>query len=133
MDNSLTDGLSQELLYDLRQIYAVEILGEHLKDIMRARKHDNYHSYFKCLKDTWIVVRHKVKKKDKEKVTEDYLNLMGKAVELINKYPHSFTGSNPKMEDCAQIENILNEVEIFLYEQIEEAGIFGKSQKIPGL
>ncbi len=48
MDNSKgTYNFDTTIPYDLRQIYAVQIVGEHLLDVARARKADNYPAYFK--------------------------------------------------------------------------------------
>lgn len=133
METKLTDGLGKDVPYDLRQVYAVEILGEHLKDVARARKKDDYSSYFKCLKDLWIIVKHKIKKSDKEKATEEYKELMNGAVKVANQYPQEFTGRGKDPNGCALIEEVLNEVETFLYDKIEEANLFGTQKKIPGL
>lgn len=133
-----TDGLSKEVPYDLRQIYAVEILGESLKDIARARKADDFNNYFKCLKDVYIVARHKFKKdkdikKDKDGNEINYLYLMGKVVDLANKHKTDWLGQTKDQNNRAEIEQALNEVEIFLYDKIEEAKLFGSARDIPGL
>lgn len=133
METKLTDGLGKEIAYDLRQVYAVEIVGEHLKDVARARKRDNYSYYFKCLKDLWITIKHKIKKSDRKKAHEDYTALMNTAVLTANKYPVEFTGKGQAPVGCAAIEDALNNVEMFLYDKIEEANLFGSSKKIPGL
>lgn len=132
-DTQLTDNLGKEVAYDLRQLYAVEIVGEHLKDVARARKKDDYSNYFKCLKDLWIVIRHKIKAKYKEEASTKYNELMAEAVAAANKYANSFTGSIKEPEGCAAIEACLNAVEEFLYEKVEEANLFGSNKKIPGL
>lgn len=136
-----TDGLSKEVPYDLRQIYAVEILGEHLKDIARARKEDNFIMYFKCLKDVYIVTQHKFKEsnkdqnKNKKEGEEEisYFSLMKKVVELANKYSTDWLGQTKDPDHRAEIEQALNNVEMFLYDKIEEAKLFGSARDIPGL
>lgn len=142
------EGLGKEIPYDLRQVYAIEILGEHLKDIARARKTDNFTMYFKCLKDVFIVVQHKFKSKktkyqiknkdnqieDKELTPKEYYNyLMGLVVKLANDNKEVWLGNSKEPKAYAAIEQSLNEVEMFLYNQIEEAKIFGSSRDIPGL
>ena len=72
------------LPYDLRQIYAVNIVGEHLQDVARARKMNDLQSYYNCLKDLWVITQSKIKEKDK-KAPEEYKKLLIKAIEKINQ------------------------------------------------
>ena len=142
--NDAMDGLGKELSYDLRQIYAVEILGEHLKDIARARKSNNFPIYFECLKDVWIVTQHKIKKK-KIKVTgkdgkekemtnrERFDELMKNVALLANEHKNEWLRQGNKAEAIAALSKALNEVEMFLYDKIEEAKMFGSQRDIPGL
>lgn len=137
------DGMSKDLPYDLRQIYAVEILGEHLKDIARARKANNYPLYFECLKDVWIISQHKFKKekikvKQGEEETEvtlsQYFNiLMDYTAKLSMAYPGEWSGDKGNPKVIAAITQSLNNTEMFLYNKIEEAKMFGSSRDIPGL
>ena len=113
-----------ELQYDLRQIYAVELVGEHLKDIMRARKEDDFKAYFKCLKDLWIITQHKIKSKDKE-APKKYQELLDKVIDKINEYPMVFAKKSNNAKGSWEIERTLNELEMFLYDKIEEAKMFG--------
>lgn len=135
--------INVELPYDLRQVYAVDILGESLKDVARARKADNYPNYFKCLKDLWIVAQHKIKdkkvtiEKDNKKVDitakEYYDNLIRNAVKIINTYPNEFLNKGANPDAYALIEEALNSIETFLYDQIENAKLFGIKYDDEGL
>lgn len=142
--NNPTADFGKELPYDLRQIYAVDIVGEHLKDIAAARKADNYSLYLKCLKDLFIVIHHKIKNKKveikdiagnkKEVSTTDYYNaLLKEASKVANDYRNDFIGQTKSSEGCVAIEEVLNNIEMFLYNYIEEAKMFGSSRHIPGL
>jgi hypothetical protein len=137
------------LTWDLRMIYANEIVGTHLKDIMSARKINNHPLYFKYLKELFIVIRHKIKNKkypprekkgkDKEQVNaiDHYNVLINQAVFIINKHERVFIGkwggSSKDMIGTAAIEKALNEIEMFLYEMIDEAKMFGKTKGDEGL
>lgn len=133
-----------DLAYDLRQIYA-KIVGEHLEDIAQARKADNYSIYFKTLKDLFIIVKHKFKakkikvrdpetKKEVEKTELEYYNdLVNYAVSIANKHSQTWLGQNKDPLACAEIETALNAIEMFLYEKIDDAKMFGGSSHIPGL
>ena len=133
-------NVNTDLAYDLRQKYA-QVVGEHLEDVAQARKRDNYSIYFKALKDLFIVVRHKfknkkMKKKDKEKEMtqiEYYDELVSSAVKVANNYPRTWLGQDKNPTQCAEIESKLNDIEMFLYEKIDEAKMFGGSSITPGL
>jgi hypothetical protein len=131
MTDETIGELGKELVYDLRQVYGVELVGEHLKDIARARKSDNYLMYFKCLKDLFILIRHKLKKpEDKEKKFND---LIKTAADIANEYNQDWTGQNKTPEGVAAIEQALNKIEVFLYSEMEDAKMFGANKQIQGL
>lgn len=133
MDNSEgAYNFDTTIPYDLRQIYAVQIVGEHLLDVARARKADNYPAYFKSLKDLWIVSQHKIKAKDKDAITE-YDKLLVDTVRTINKHASSFSGKIKNAVGVAAIENTLNKIEMFLYDKIEDAKMFGAKREIEHL
>ena len=113
-----------ELPYDLRQIYAVNLVGEHLQDVARARKEDDFKAYFKCLKDLWIITQHKIKAKAKD-APEQYQKLLDEVIDKINLYPMVFAKKSNNAKGSWEIENTLNELEMFLYDKIEEAKMFG--------
>lgn len=120
-DDSHNAPEGTELAYDLRQIYA-KLVGDHLNDIASARKADNYSVYFKSLKDLYIIVQHKFSDDDRK----EYKVLMTKASGIANKYSMEFTGEVKDPKNCAMIEEVLNEIEMFLYKKTDEANIFGK-------
>ena len=138
--NSGISDMPQDLPFDLRQIYAVEIVGFHLKHTMYYRKSNDYSNYFKSLKDLYIVVRHKIRKKKttdeegNEVLAEDrYKDIMKKVIEVIALHEDVYLGTSKDPEGVHLVENALNELEMFLYEMIEEAKMFGGSQRTPGL
>ncbi len=135
MINTNTSGsynFDTTIPYDLRQIYAVQIVGEHLLDVARARKADNYPAYLKSLKDLWIVSQHKIKAKDKDAIKE-YEELIDNAIKIINEHSSSFAGKRKTAIGMAAIENALNKIEMFLYDKIEDAKMFGAKREIEHL
>lgn len=142
-NNSGISDFGHQVPYDLRQIYAVEIVGESLKDMLAARKADNYSMQLKCMNDVFIVIRHKIKKKtytdgaNKEVNAIKFYNEMYKFIsDLARKNPSEWHSARERKKDPAvnsMIEESLAELEIFLYEMIQEAGLFGGKDKIPGL
>lgn len=148
MDEEFIGKVDNSLLYDLRAIYAVEIVGEHLKDIAKARKANDFPAYYENLNDLLIITAHKfdskkvkVKTKDKDgKEKEEEINaltflntMMNKIGVLSGKYQGVWTGQGGKNEERQEIKNALNSVEMFLYKQMEISGLFGSNRKTPGL
>jgi len=138
--NTGTAPENTELAYDLRQMYA-KIVGEHLEDIAKARKADNYSVYFKTLKDLHVIVFHKFKTKKqvdpitKEKIddVDTYNKLLKAAVEVANKYSREWLGQSKGPVGCNLIEDALNNIEMFLYQKIDDANMFGSNKRIEGL
>jgi len=132
--NTPTTGISSEenLAYDLRQIYAVNLVGEHLQDVARARKADNYNNYFKSLKDLWIITQHKIKEKDKN-APEKYKKLIKESIEIMNQNSNALSKGSRNNIGKARIEYSLNEIEMFLYDCLSNAGIFGSKWDDDGL
>ena len=128
--------LGGEMAYDLRQTYA-KIVGDHLEDIAQARKADNYAIYYKTLRDLKVVVKHKFKKtKVDGKVVDDektFDEMVKKAVGLANEHPQVWLKQKKDPIPCSQIEEALNQIEMFLYSKIEAAGMFGGNKQIQGL
>lgn len=139
-DSGISAELNQDLPYDLRQIYAVEIVGYHLKAIMFFRKNGDYMNYYKSLKDLFIVVKHKIRdKKFKDDEGKDheaikyYNGLIEKANITFNLNLNVYFKKSKDPKGVANVEGVLEEIEMFLYEMIEKAKMFGGSQRTVGL
>lgn len=126
-----------DLAYDLRTIYANEIVGEHLRDIAQARKADNFPVLFEALKDLRVVINHKFKpgdkKKGKKSDQEKYFELMGRIVELANRFPNDWLGTTRTAQGKAELEAALHEVEMFFYKVMDNANMFGSKRDMEGL
>ena len=120
----------KDLAFDLRQIYA-KLLGEHLIDASEARKANNFYGWYKSLEDIKTISKHKWR--DLEK-TEKAYNIKVEAIkELANKYPNAWLGKQKLNNQIEEIENILRDLEEFLYQQLEKGHVFGESGRTPGL
>lgn len=122
----------ENLAWDLRQIYAVNLVGEHLQDVARARKIDDYINYFKSLKDLWIITQHKIKDKTKG-AKEEYNKLIQIAIKVMNENSNSLRKGSTDNSGKAKIEYTLNEIEMFLYDCLNASGIFGGKWDDEGL
>lgn len=120
---SFGDDDQEQLAYDLRQIYANQIVGDHLLDVAQARKSNNYSAYFQALKDLYIVIHHQFQ--DEENDDKEYKKLLKKIVETAKKYSEVWLKKSIDPEAIAQIENVLNDLELFLYKKMSETNMFG--------
>jgi light-regulated signal transduction histidine kinase (bacteriophytochrome) len=126
----LTEATGEGLVYDLRQRYA-NIVGDHLEDIARARKAEDFYSYAKNLKDLFTIVQHKFKKKEQK--VKKYNELLKQVLELANKNRAVWNRQSIDPEVSQKIEDALRNIEMFLYEEMDEGGVFGEKSEIPHL
>lgn len=133
MDGGTTTQ-AQDLAYDLRQIYA-RIVGEHLQDIAEARKNEKFYIWFKNLEDLHTIVKHKFKKKkeDKQDPEKVYQNKKAALVKLANDHQNVWVGASTEPIAFALIETALREIEMFLYDKMNDAKMFGQSGHVAGL
>ncbi len=118
-----------DLAYDLRQTYA-KIVGEHMQDITEARKSEQFYTWFKNLEDLHVIIKHKFKKDSDE---EDYKILVKKVIGLANLYPEVWYNKSKQIEPFALIEESLKNIEMFLYDKMNKANMFGSSHYVGGL
>lgn len=121
---------NQDLAYDLRQYYA-KIVGEHLESIANARRNNNYDQYYKSLDDLHTIIRHKFKNTTKDE--EEYQTLKTKVLKIANENKSAWFGTSIKQESCSIIDSTLKDIEMFLYDKMEKANMFGSNKKISGL
>ncbi|MDI6738561.1 MAG: hypothetical protein QME12_08700 [Nanoarchaeota archaeon] len=117
---------TKEMAYDLRQIYA-KLVGDHMVDIAECRKANSFYNWFKALQDLHTIVHHKFK--DKENIEKKYTNLITTATNVANQHVATWQGTNFNPQEISKIDRALRDIEEFLYEQMEEAKIFGEGGK----
>lgn len=129
-------GWGEELAYDLRTFYA-KIVGFHLVYVADARKNKQYHRYWNELRDLEVVVAHKMKEKDKDGVLllDKYNVLVANAKAMIKKHSLIYYNAKPNAsdKDREELEDALYAVEKFLYEQMDDASMFGSKRNVQGL
>lgn len=129
LPDNLTDEFGNDMSYDLRQIYA-KIVGQHMEDVAEARKADNYVYYFKNLLDLFTIVRHKFK--DLKNTEKEFNHLVNEAVRIANLYSSTWTGTSKDSKESNEIENSLRSIEMFLYERMADAKMFGDNKYVGG-
>jgi len=125
----------ESMAYDLRQRYA-KIVGDHLEHIAYERKLRNYDNYFRALMDLWTITKHKFKTKEKKKdkkPSKTFEELKYEVIKIGNKYPLAWSGKGNVSNEIAEIENLLREMEIWLYTNMDEAKMFGEKRDLTGL
>ena len=130
--NNSGDDEGKDLAYDLRQTYA-KIIGGHLELITQARLEDNYPKYFKALKHLYIITQHKYRHYGKQNPTEEWDKLIKDFINLSNENSQAYLGKSSDPSSISKIENFLNKIEMWLYEQNDKADIFGGKEDDDGL
>jgi len=114
---------NQELVWDLRIIYANFIVAPTLVDIAEARKIGNFQKYLKSLDDLYVVIQHKIKSKEKKE--PGYPELRQEALKTIKKFEGAFIEADASSQGNYEIGAALQKLEMYLYEKMEEAKMFG--------
>ena len=127
-----SDTLTSEngMIWDLRQIYAVDIVGQTLKDIRVARSMNDFPIWFKLLKrDLATEINHKLDKLEKPILK----NKIKEIESIINKNQNAYTKQPCSANEVQNIEEALCELEMFLKELMEDHGMFGQKEEDIGL
>jgi len=130
MATETVSDYGQDMAFDLRQIYA-KIAGEHLEDIADARKKEEYYLWYKCMEDLHIIIHHKFKKEEKDE--EQYNKLRKEIIELAINNPDVWLAKDKQSPVRMEIERALGLLEMFLYQKMDDAKMFGQSGYIAGL
>lgn len=119
-----------EMAWDLRTIYANFIVAPILVEISDARARYDFLAYWKKLNDLYVVIAHKIKPKEKE---ENFIELKKATQLIIQKYEPAFLGQDHTPENMGKIEEALTKVEMYLYQKMQEADMFGAKKYVEGL
>jgi len=129
-DYSSSIDSEKGMIWDLRQIYAVDIVGQTLKDIKIARNLNNFSIWFKLLKrDLATEINHKLDKIEREEVKTK----IKETEDIINKNSNAYTNSNCSAKEFQNLEETLCNLEMFLKYLMEEHGMFGQKEEDIGL
>ena len=125
-----SEEFDKNMIWDLRQIYAVDILGQTLKDIKVARDLDNFPIWFKLLKrDLATEINHKLDELEKPLVKE----FIKKTEQIIIKNKNAYQKTACSSEEFQAVEEALCELEMYLKQLMEEHGMFGQKEEDIGL
>lgn len=113
---------SQGLAYDLRQTYAM-LVSERIRKLDEARDSSDFREYLIQLRKLFIVVRHRLVRLEVD--LEPYQKFMKEIQIMVNENPNVWNGNKKNREVGAIIENKLMDFEMWLWEAMDEAKIFG--------
>lgn len=120
------DGEDKSAVYDLRQVYATELVGMTLKQIDTARKLGSYSTWFKLLKrDLYSDLHQKLKEKERIAYQEKLKQTIGE----INKYPLVYLGKSKDGLGNDVVENAIQELEMFMKDLMEKHKLFGAKEE----
>lgn len=129
-DYGSDENFDKNMIWDLRQIYAVQILGETLKDIRVARILNDYPLWFKLLKrDLATEINHKLDETEEPLVSD----LIKETEKIIIKNQSAYKKENCSAEEVQALEEALCKLEKFLKKLMEEHAMFGQKEIDIGL
>lgn len=118
------------LAYDLRQLDAV-LTSEIKRDLVQNKKNRNYYEWFKNIQDLYDQVGHYLK--DYEETTIEYFKKIIYVKQVINQNASVFLGNSKNPVGIENIENVLRELERWVYKKMYDAGMFGFRYEDDGL
>lgn len=126
--NNNEDFMNQtpNMLFDLRQTYAMQILTPILLDLEFFRSECNFKKWFETL--TERLYTNVYQKLDDPERTE-YGALKNKIIKELNTYKNAFVGTSKNEEERYRVKQALFELELWLKAKMEEKGLYGKGSE----
>ena len=113
---------AEGLVWDLRQIYAKELVGETLKAIKFARMTENYPAWYHLLKrDLYAEINQKLKPKERDQIND----LINYTKSVLVKYSQAYTKRSRNEQEHEAVEDSLLKLEKLMREYMEAHGMFG--------
>jgi hypothetical protein len=122
MADSNIENVPQGLAYDLRQTYA-EIVGNILKEINYYRNTQDTRNYFYSLRRLFIVIKHRLERHLVD--TKPYYEFISNIQGYIKNHKTVWLGIKKNPTIKAEIDEELNQLEMWLWYAADEAKIFG--------
>jgi hypothetical protein len=111
-----------DMPYDLRQIYAVQIIGTTLQKIEFAREQGNMVLLFDLLT---MHLHTNLNQKLTEKEREEYNIIEQNTIKELNKNGQAFIGTDKTPEKIARVKIVLKKLEMWLKDKMQTHGLFG--------
>lgn len=117
-------------VYDLRQIYAQDLLGNTLKKIAYAREIRDFPLWYGLLRwDLYADLYQKFDKEEIEKIDEQIKITKS----IISKFPNAYLKRSVVAEEHEAITEAIWKLEILIKNIAEEHGVYGRAEEDIGL
>jgi len=118
---------AEDMPYDLRQIYA-NLVGTHILIVSSYRNNLNFKKWFESLENLYVIVAHKLK------AEKEYAVLKLNAINTFKKYETTYLLTDLTDEEgTGKIGDVLRELEMFLWQNMDDKNIFGHHGEDEGL
>jgi glycerol-3-phosphate O-acyltransferase len=125
-----TGAEAEGLVWDLRQIYAKELVGSTLKAIQQARVTENYSQWYHLLKrDLFTEIRQKLDNKEADEV----VGKISEVKKILVKNNQAFLKKSNDEKQHEEIEEALCDLEMLMRILMDKKGMFGVFQEDEGM
>ena len=124
-EKSEEEYFEKQPIYDLRQIYAKDLLGDTLKKIKVAREERKYSLWFGLIR--WDLFADLYQKFDETEL-ELVENKIKEVKTVINKYQQAFLNKSTNPEDNEKVIQAIWDLEVLMKNLSEEHSIYGKKE-----
>ena len=126
-DNDYGD---KTIIYDLRQIYAKDIVGVTLKNIQMARTTENYHLWYHLLKRDLMT---EISQNLSDVELDSLRNQIKETKKVIDKHKGAYRKLNTKPEDHEAIEDALCDLEMAMTKLMKKHKMYGAKEQVENL
>jgi hypothetical protein len=130
MEFGSEDSFDKQPVYDLRQIYAKELLGVTFKEIAYARKTKNFSLWYELIRwDLYADLYQKLTTKEREHIDKLILD----TEDEISKHKGVYVRKSSNAEDTAGLKLAIWKLEVAMKELAEKHNLYGAMKEDIGL
>jgi len=119
-------GGNPNMLYDLRQTYAMHILTPILILIEQYRESNDFKKWYDKLTSSLYT---NIYQKLTEEEREEYKGQNEKCIAILNQYPNAFAGRDTTDKNLFIVKQSIVTLEMWLKDKMESHGLFGKGSE----
>lgn len=114
------------MLFDLRQTYAIHLLTPILLELRTYRREESFIKWFETItEDLYVEVNQKLSPGERE----DYSELYNKTIAVLREFANAYRGTDKTPERKARVKQALMQLEMWLKNKMEEKGLYGKGSE----
>ena len=115
------------MLFDLRQVYAIHIIAPILISLEEHKENNNFFQWYEKLT---ISLYTNIYQKLKEPERLEYEKEKEKCLKKLNEYREVYKGTDKNPLKVYELKNALIELEMWLKDKMEDHGLFGKAGEV---